>query len=345
MQFVFTTCQHGAESALKKEIHREIPDLVFAYSRPGFVTFKNQGPDLHIDFTLRSVFARAYGISLGKGKSAHEILAFLPKDLGPAHLHVWERDEHAPGEEPLGYEPGARAVEMEKALRIEAGQKQYRQHSRLEPGDPVIDVIWIDPDHWWVGVHAHGPEHSEFPGGRIPVSMPENSPSRAYLKLEEAILWSGAPVRSGDTAVEIGSAPGGASLALLNRGVKVIGIDPAAMAPVVAKHPGFVHIPKAIGAVLREDLPTEVNWLLLDMNVRPDIALAALERLAVRMGEGFLGVLFTLKLNQWKLAGQIPQWLAQVKGLGLSRVKATQLYTNRQEIFVLGLTHRGSLRR
>ena len=39
---------------------------------------------------------------------------------------------------------------------------------------------------------------------------PIEAPSRAYLKVEEALRWAGAMIelRAGDTALEIGSAPG-----------------------------------------------------------------------------------------------------------------------------------------
>ncbi|MFM8221443.1 MAG: hypothetical protein ACKOJF_21230, partial [Planctomycetaceae bacterium] len=69
-RFLFATCQHGAEAALKFEILRDSPNLRFAYSRPGFVTFKQADdspfPD---DFQTRSVFARVLGVSLGKSLS------------------------------------------------------------------------------------------------------------------------------------------------------------------------------------------------------------------------------------------------------------------------------------
>ncbi|MFO0634461.1 MAG: SAM-dependent methyltransferase [Nannocystaceae bacterium] len=54
--------------------------------------------------------------------------------------------------------------------------------------------------------------------------------TRAWAKLEEALAWSRLPLREGDVVVEIGAAPGGAALALLQRGAEVaIGIDPARM--------------------------------------------------------------------------------------------------------------------
>src|SRR5687767_4653867 len=66
-QFLFTVCQRGAEPALKAELARLWPEFRFAFSRPGFVTFKL--PDdarLAEDFDLQSAFARTYGFSLGR---------------------------------------------------------------------------------------------------------------------------------------------------------------------------------------------------------------------------------------------------------------------------------------
>ena len=56
--FLFTVCQVGAEAALKQEVAREHPELKFAFSRPGFITFKNDSGVLPLHFELRSVFAQ-----------------------------------------------------------------------------------------------------------------------------------------------------------------------------------------------------------------------------------------------------------------------------------------------
>ena len=39
-RFLFAVVQAGAERALKNEVARERPKLKFAFSRPGFVTFR-----------------------------------------------------------------------------------------------------------------------------------------------------------------------------------------------------------------------------------------------------------------------------------------------------------------
>ena len=44
-------------------------------------------------------------------------------------------------------------------------------------------------------------------------ALPTDAVSRAYLKMQEALLWSEFNLNPGERCVEIGSAPGGASLA------------------------------------------------------------------------------------------------------------------------------------
>src|SRR5690606_42156590 len=64
--FIFTTCQIGAELALKRELTRRYPGFKPAFARPGFVTFKlPPNHNLMLDWRLDAVFARCWGYSLG----------------------------------------------------------------------------------------------------------------------------------------------------------------------------------------------------------------------------------------------------------------------------------------
>lgn len=336
--FLFTVCQVGAEKALKAEIARDYPELRFAFSRPGFLTFKKAEGEITTDFELKSVFARAYGVCHGK-KSLADAQKFIPELRAQdprVKLHAWERDRYAPGETPKGFEPGSWVKPLIKALKVE--------NSPAEDGDTICDLIAVEEDEYWVGVHQHSHWHSPYAGGRPEIAVPKDAPSRAYLKLEEGILWSGAPLRKGDIAVEIGSAPGGASYSLIRRGLNVLGIDPAEMDPKILKSPQYKHISRPVNQVLREELPNSVEWLLLDMNVAPNVSIFAMDRLASRMIDTLLGVLLTVKLNDWKIAAEIPSILEHVRAIGMSKVRATQLASNGQEIFVYGLTRKGKQR-
>jgi 23S rRNA (cytidine2498-2'-O)-methyltransferase len=343
-QFIFTTCQVGAEPALKKEISKNHPSLRFAFSRPGFLTFKSNVP-LNLDFELNSIFTRAYGLSITKAAlidapaAIREVEATLRQGISPVHLHIWERDQHKPGEEPKGFEATAWTDAVANHLK--------RKSSEPAPGDLVLDLIAVEADQLWIGAHRHSASHSIYPGSKPSIELPENAPSRAYLKVEEAIRWSHAPIQFGDCAVEIGSAPGGASYALLQRGVNVVGIDPAEMDQKVLEFgtKRFIHIQQTIATVRREDLPEQVDWLLLDMNVSPQITLFQVDRLVSRMQNCLLGVMLTVKLNEWSIADQIPDMLAHLKAMGMTRVRATQLPSNKQELFIYGLTRKGLTRK
>ena len=124
--FLFATCQVGAEAALKSELAREHPLLRFAYSRPGFLTFKLPPDELPgPDFELRSVFARAWGFTLGKvmaesfDEAAAEVWRIADAEPFQA-LHAWQRDLAAVGQH--GFEPHITpaALEAEQAIARQA---------------------------------------------------------------------------------------------------------------------------------------------------------------------------------------------------------------------------------
>src|SRR6185436_18558309 len=70
-EFVFAACQPGAERALKNDVARRYPDWRAAFARPGFVTFKLSGATAD-RVRLDSVFARTWGVSLGRIAAASE---------------------------------------------------------------------------------------------------------------------------------------------------------------------------------------------------------------------------------------------------------------------------------
>ncbi len=343
--FLFITCQVGAEPTLKKEIARLAPELRFAYSRPGFLTFKHsEGAALDPGFALDSIFARAYGISLGKTAPDPAKVVAMANDAGlagPMRLHFWTRDLHPHSKMPPGYVPG----ELSEATASQYAELRKDPLFHKDPvasvGDLVLDVVVVEENEWWIGCHRHGEKHSPHPGGRARIELPAESPSRAYLKLEEGVRWSGAPMQKGDTAVEIGSSPGGATYALLRRGLRVVGIDPREMDPRVLKIRNFTWIQKPVAKVKREELPEKIEWLLLDMNVAPNISIFAVDRLASRMKDSLVGVLLTVKLTSWSFADEIPHMMEHLRAMGMVDVRARQLAYNGQEFLFYGLTLRG----
>jgi 23S rRNA (cytidine2498-2'-O)-methyltransferase len=282
-------------------------------------------------------------------EKAEERARELLTQKGPLKLHVFERDRHAPGEEPKNHDRSTLSAPFESDLRArDPDQKIFaKTGERATNGDRVLDLIWVEPSELWIGLHEQTSDHVPYAGGIPPMSLPEEAPSRAWLKIEEALLWSGARVRPRDQALEIGSAPGGATFNLLQRGLNVVGVDPAEMDPRVLHWKGesrFRHLRRAVQQLDASDLPQGVQWLLLDMNVSPNVSIDEISHIARLIGDPLLGVFLTIKLNKWRIAGEIPEMLEHLRQLGLARIRARQLSSNRQEFTVFGLTRKGLLR-
>jgi 23S rRNA (cytidine2498-2'-O)-methyltransferase len=340
-KFLFVTCQVGAEAAVKGELARDWPDFRFAYSRPGFLTFKLPlGFEAASDFELNSVFARAHGFVLGKVtgedidarcRAARELVG----DRRFNTLHVWQRDGAPVGQR--GFEPGPTALTDEGRLALFTPLPPTGHPWWFDSKGQVLDCILVEPDEWWFGYHRIRSIPSRWPGGifHLPELLQEMV-SRAYIKMREALAWSRIPIKRGETAAEIGSAPGGASQALLSRGLKVIGIDPAAMDERVLANPKFTHIQKRGHEVRKRDL-RGVRWLMADINVAPQYTLDTVEGIVTHPSVKIEGLLLTLKLLEWKLADEVPEYLARIRSWGYGRVAARQLSHNRQEICVAAL--------
>ncbi len=377
LEFYFCYLPSGAEAALKGEIARKWPAFRFAFSRPGFLTYKlPAGATLADDFDLHSVFARAYGFSLGKAESesVEQRAAEVWKLAGEQEfnaLHVWQRDLHEPGHR--GYEPGLTelAAEAESAIRAAAANQsqislykaatagraeahhdavqsacgiasstqivtsphRFASPGTARAGQLILDCVIVEPNQWWIGYHRAGSIASRWPGGMHCIELPPDAPSRAYLKMAEALAWSRMPLQAGDLWAEIGSAPGGASQALLSHDLKVIGIDPADMDPAVLTNPNFTHWKKR-GADIRRREFRKVKYLTADINVAPSYTLDTVEAIVTHPEVKIHGLLLTLKLLDWKLADQLPDFLDRVRGWGYGQVRARQLHHNRQEICV-----------
>jgi 23S rRNA (cytidine2498-2'-O)-methyltransferase len=349
-QFLFITCQVGAEPALKRELAKYRPGFRFAYSRPGFLTFKlPEKHGLKDDFDLKAIFARAYGFSLGKVELPASFVCTAslgPTLVGPAEevwklagerefdaLHVWPRDRYAPGHHDYEVQQTAESLAADAAIRAAAPERSAAVKSKrfTNKGDRVLDVVLVEPNQWWVGFHRAGTLPTCRPGGIFEeIQLPPDAVSRAYLKLEEGLKWSGLPVEAGDHAAEIGCAPGGACQALLNRGLLVTGIDPADIDPYVAANPNFRHLKMRGSDVKRREF-AGVKWLMTDMNVAPKYTLDTVETIVTHPDVNIEGLLLTLKLLDWDQADDAAEYVSRVQSWGFGKVHCRQLQNNRRE--------------
>jgi 23S rRNA (cytidine2498-2'-O)-methyltransferase len=308
------------ERALKSEVARAAPSWRLAFSRPGLVTFKAERAE-RIDDRIDLVFARVWGRSRGRADSAEAAAALV---RGVDRVHVFARD---PDE----------AIDL-TAIKKDLGATD----EPARPGELIADVVVGTGDPIVVGEHRAGEHRGPFPGGGFGVVVPDDAPSRAYAKIEEAIAWRHLDVRAGQTALEIGAAPGGAALALARRGVSVVGVDTGAIDPHVLayRHPNgarVTHLPIKVGALRWEAMPARVDWLLVDVNLAPQVAIHSIARLIPPMRESLRGVVFTLKLNDLRFAEELPSLLGRLQQLGFEDVRARHLPSNRQEVCAVGL--------
>lgn len=331
-EFVFALCNSGAEKTLKLEVASMGLPWRYSYQNKGFVAFK-AAPEIGL-FTFTSLaariaFARRLCLSLGKTTTAEAALSLLHAALGPnVTVHQARYRDH----------------KME-------GVQNVPQPCTDRPaiGQCIGTVVELGSGEFFAGVHLHQPFLSPYPAGDSGIEMPERSPSRAWLKLEEAVRFFTLPFTSNDVVVEVGCAPGGVVLALLERGVSVIGVDPATMADVVREYetadrhtqitgrkPWFFHCRKPAALVGKKDLGRGVTWFMSDMNQSPEVVLKECLRFSA-MAPDIKGALMTLKLTELSQVVDKEKWFTMLTAAGYKEVRLQSLSVHHRELALLAL--------
>lgn len=325
--FLFTTCRQGSEAKMKREISARYQGLLTpAYMRPQLITWKIQGA-LPPDFYLESMYALTSGVSLGMAKMVEDIPALIAAAVVvPAVLHVFPRE--AP-EEGVPEETWARvdAVAGETARILNLSETNTPR-----PGDLVLNVIvGEEGEPMLIGLHQHTATDFKRPGGLLRATLPPEAPSRAWLKMEQALDWLEIGHRlQGRTVLELGSAPGGASHSLLARGATVYGVDTGEMDARVLAHPQFHHLRVAAGDLKPRMLPPEVDLLVSDMNLEPRVVCQYVEKFALRLNPRKM--VLTLKINSAEVEADLPALIDRVRHWAPGRVDVRQFPANRQEV-------------
>jgi len=307
-----------------------------SYQRRGFVTFKSESAAKPFSLsTLEDApaLARRLCLSLGKVTAREEAVRIIAEAV----------TAHGPGNAPVIHH-----------VRLTGGRLERVTGSGDPPpeapaiGQWVGTVVELGPDEFWAGIHRHAALVSPDPGGSGFLMLPDDAPSRAWLKLEEAARFFGLRFSPRDIAVELGCAPGGVIHALLQRNVSVIGVDPAKLAPVVMARavpgvpgpphgtPWVFHCRKPAALVAKRDLGTRVTWFLSDMNQSPAVALKECARF-VRMCPSIRSALITLKLTDLSQIVEKPAWFRSLHEMGFKTVRLQQLSVHNRELALLAL--------
>ena len=319
-EFLFALTNPGTEKALKLELDAAGLCWRSSYQRRGFVTFKADEPFSLESLAVELGCARRLCLSLGKSTTPEEAVALLE---------------------------GVDVVQYAKFYdRKMQGIDQVDRVVRPQIGELIGTVVELGDGEFWSGVHRHRPFLSPDPAGDSGIVMVERSPSRAWLKLEEAVRFFDLKITSQDIVVELGCAPGGVVLALLDRGVSVIGVDPAKMAEVVMKwaisnreaglagRPWFYHCRKPAALVSKRDLGQGVTWFMSDMNQSPEVVLKECARFC-KMAPSIRGVLITLKLTDLAQVTEKAAWFAALREMGFKTVRLQQLAVHHKEFALL----------
>ncbi len=150
-----------------------------------------------------------------------------------------------------------------------------------------------------------------------------DAPSRAYLKLWEALTRLQKFPKAGETCIDLGSSPGGWTWVLQTLGAKVISVDKAPLAPNIASLPNIKYIGESAFGLKPEDIGP-VDWLFSDIICYPEKLLRLVENW--RKSGLVKNMVCTIKF-QGETDHQAVRQFAEISG-----AEVFHLYNNKHEI-------------
>jgi 23S rRNA (cytidine2498-2'-O)-methyltransferase len=298
--FYFALTNSEVEALLKQELNWFYPQLKPSYSRPGFLTLKAENA-----INFNPWMARLSGICLGK-KTVEDLLK-LPK------AWLWKRQED--------FNPPASLSELS-------------QKSLFKIGEKVSLIMMVGENEFWLGEYVLKRTHFQTPG-ELSSILEKKAPSRAYYKLAEAFEAFDLPMDYEEKVLELGSAPGGASLFLLEQEMKVIGVDPADMDPTILKHRNFKHLKKPFETITASNFQEDIDWIVSDVNLPPSVVIKEVDRLLEFLEPK--GLVLTLKLNQDRYLRMLKPIAESFRKKGFLQVEIKYLPSHRQEIALIAI--------
>ncbi len=191
---------------------------------------------------------------------------------------------------------------------------------------PSNDAIWFS-----CGTMAEG--ISVWEAGFQRMKTLRGAPSRSASKLEEALAYLGVHPKAGDTAVDLGAAPGGWSFVLARHGAHVQAVDHAAldlkdMGPLKGE---IIHV-KDNGLKFMPE--KAVDWMVCDMVMGARDTLGVLK--AWHEQKAMANFVVNIKLPKSNPWPQVSEALGLIESFGWTSVKGRHLLHDRSEITLIG---------
>ncbi|HPT84790.1 MAG TPA: SAM-dependent methyltransferase [Bacillota bacterium] len=155
--------------------------------------------------------------------------------------------------------------------------------------------------------------------------------SRAEFKLLEAFECFAIPADGINLALDLGAAPGGWTKALLERGARVIAVDPLKLHPMLQKHNRVRHYAMTAERYLALGTDERFDMIVCDMKANPEKSIAAVKRCYEKLTPGGYAIV-TLKLERGFSYKHVLGYLGSVQPYRI--VGSRQLFHNRSEITV-----------
>jgi 23S rRNA (cytidine2498-2'-O)-methyltransferase len=219
---------------------------------------------------------------LGEGVEVHDRLVIAPGPRRPAHWaqNVWLRPARIPIRSisdaasklrslgrnwaPFTFRDHRRAALIQEALpHVSAKPIAFPAPA---PRSPLGSWTLLDRDTVLASAECTSP----FPNGEARfVEFKEGPPTRAYLKIWEALTLLGRRPEPGDRCLDAGASPGGWTWALARLGARVLAVDRAPLDPAVAALPGVEAVAGSAFS-LRPPRDGPFDWILSDVVCYPE---------------------------------------------------------------------------
>jgi 23S rRNA (cytidine2498-2'-O)-methyltransferase len=168
---------------------------------------------------------------------------------------------------PAGNRLADEADALLEAVRTRLPQDRLLEETwRAREAAATLIELCVAPGVVMVGAVPAREALSLSPGGRQRMRRPGDAPSRAAMKLEEALIHLPFEPGRGEVCVDLGAAPGGWTQRLAARGARVIAVDPAKLLPELTDHQRVEHVQESAFDYAPEE---PADWLFCDMAWRP----------------------------------------------------------------------------